>query len=56
MDEEPSEDADPLGYWSISGSELLRLLRLASESNDPDMVYAEAYANSIIENPGEDSE
>jgi hypothetical protein len=33
----------------IGGSELLRLLRLVSEGNDPDMVYAEAYANADIE-------
>ena len=56
MDDQEHETPDPLGYWSISGSDLLRLLRLAHEGNDPDMVYAEAYANSIVTNPGEETD
>jgi len=38
-----------LGWWTISGEELLRLLREAHEGADPDLLYAEAYANSEIE-------
>ena len=35
-----------LGWWTISGDELLRLLREAHGGADPDLLYAEAYANS----------
>ena len=37
-----------LGWWSISGEDLLALLRRAHAGEDPDLVYAEAYANSEI--------
>jgi hypothetical protein len=45
---------DPLGWWCICGSELLSMLRRCSNGEDPDLVYAEAYANSKVERPGED--
>lgn len=35
-----------LGWWSISGDELLALLRRVAAGEDPDLVYAETYANS----------
>ncbi len=35
-----------LGWWSISGEELLKLLRRVASGESPDLVYAEAYANS----------
>lgn len=38
-----------LGWWAISGEEFLRALRLAHEGADPDLVYAEFYANSEVE-------
>ena len=35
-----------LGWWTIQGEELLRALRLAHDGADPDLLYAEMYANS----------
>jgi hypothetical protein len=35
-----------LGWWSISGSALLEMLRRVACGEDPDLVYAEAYANA----------
>lgn len=46
--------SDDLGWWCISGETLLDALRRAHNGDDPDMVYAELYANSDIERPGED--
>lgn len=43
------EVPDPMGYWVIGGSELLRMLRRVKGGEDPDLVYAEEYANSEIE-------
>jgi hypothetical protein len=42
---EPDDDYDPLCWWSISGTGLLHLLRRVADGEDPDMVYAEEYAN-----------
>ena len=50
------EDADPLGWWNIAGSELLELLRRAHDGEDPDVIYAEAYANSGITDYGASGE
>lgn len=36
----------PLGWWAIAGSELIDLLRRAYAGENPDLLYAEAYANS----------
>jgi hypothetical protein len=35
-----------LGWWTISGPEFLRALHMVAEGGDPEMVYAEFYANS----------
>lgn len=35
-----------LGWWSISGEDLLDMLRRAHAGEDPDEVYIESYANS----------
>ncbi len=40
-----------LGWWSISGEALLELLRRVAAGENPDLVYAEAYANCEIERP-----
>lgn len=42
----PHDDPPPLGWWAISGDDLLILLRRAYAGEDPDLLYAEAYANS----------
>ena len=44
-------DEDALGWWTISGVALLEALRKAHAGNDPDLVYAELYANSDHEYP-----
>ncbi len=48
MDEDRGMD-----WWCISGEGLLSLLRRAASGEDPDLLYAEAYANSRIERLGE---
>lgn len=35
-----------LGWWSLSGESLMDMLRRCHEGEDPDLVYAEMYANS----------
>jgi hypothetical protein len=42
-DHEPAPD---LGWWSISGEALLDMLHRVADGEDPDLVYAEEYANS----------
>jgi phosphopentomutase len=42
-----SDETDTsLGWWSISGVALLEALRRVAEGENPDIVYAELYANS----------
>lgn len=38
-----------LGWWTINGADLLDMMRRCAAGEDPDMVYAEAYANSAVE-------
>jgi hypothetical protein len=47
-----------LGWWVIAGHVLLDGLRRAAAGEDPDLIYAELYANSEVESyrAGEDSE
>lgn len=35
-----------LGWWVISGATLLEMLRRCAAGEDPNLVYAEEYANS----------
>lgn len=35
-----------LGYWAISGERILAMLKRVANGEDPDLVYAEEYANS----------
>lgn len=37
---------DELGWWTISGADLLAALYRVHIGEDPDIVYAELYANS----------
>ena len=37
---------DRLGWWTISGVALLESLKRTAAGEDPDLVYAELYANS----------
>lgn len=36
----------PLGWWTISGESLMEMLHRCVAGEDPDIVYAEMYANS----------
>lgn len=38
-----------LGWWAISGADLIDLLRRTHAGEDPDLVYAEAFANAESE-------
>jgi hypothetical protein len=38
-----------LGWWVVSGDTYLQDLRRVAEGENPDLVYAEAYANATIE-------
>ena len=42
---------DNLGWFAISGEALLDSLRRVSEGENPDVIYAELYANSTTEAP-----
>lgn len=42
-----------LGWWAISGETLLDALRAVADGADPDLIYAELYANADIERPDE---
>lgn len=42
-----------LGWWAISGDAFLDALRKAHAGEDPDLLYAEHYANSDHEYVGE---
>ena len=42
-----------LGWWAVSGDDLLRMLHEVADGADPDMVYAEAYASASAEKPDE---
>ena len=35
-----------MGWWVISGEALIAMLRRAHNGEDPDLLYAEEYANS----------
>lgn len=37
------------GYWAISDEAFMEAMRRASQGEDPDLLYAEFYANSDIE-------
>lgn len=35
-----------LGWWTISGEELLNMLHEVAQGANPDIIYAEHYANA----------
>ena len=35
-----------LGWWLVSGEDLLAVLRRVAGGDDPDLVFAECYANA----------
>lgn len=43
-----------LGWWAISGEAFLDALKRAAAGEDPDLIYAEHYANSDIERADDD--
>ena len=42
-----------LGWWTISGEAFIDALRRAHAGEDPDLLYAEHYANSDHEHVGD---
>jgi hypothetical protein len=49
IDDEPERDDDehdPLGWHVISGSLMLDLMRRAAGGEDPDLLFAELWANA----------
>ena len=43
----PSAEATKdLGWWTISGEALLETLKTVADGDNPDVVYAELYANA----------
>lgn len=42
------------GWWTISAECFMTALRRVHAGEDPDMVYAEFYANSDVERPGDE--
>lgn len=41
-------EMEDMGWWSLSGEVLLTMMRRAHLGEDPDILYAELYANSDI--------
>ena len=41
-----SETVTPLGWWAIEGEALLEMLQRAHDGENPDLIYAEAYASA----------
>jgi hypothetical protein len=39
-------DTVELGWWLVSGEDLLGVLRRVASGEDPDLVFAECYANA----------
>lgn len=50
MDDPQTDQPPALGWWAISGAQLLDALKRVASGEDPDLVYAELYANSAVEN------
>jgi hypothetical protein len=42
----PEQRPSRLGWWTIYGGDLLAALRRVQGGDDPDLVYAELYANT----------
>lgn len=50
------DTATPLGWHVISGESLLEMLRRCAAGEDPDLVYAEEWANAdheLVEEAGD---
>jgi hypothetical protein len=41
--------AESLGFWCVSGNTLLEMLRRCAAGEDPDLIYAEYYANCDVD-------
>lgn len=47
-------EPEPLGWWTISGEALLAALHRVAAGDNPDLVYAELYANSEHDQPSDE--
>ena len=45
-----------MSWWTISEEAIRDMLRRVADGEDPDMVYAEEYANSEHHYPGDEEE
>lgn len=52
----PDLEPSSIGWWTISGEGLLAMLRRVAAGEDPDLVYAEEYANAHVDRPAGDPE
>lgn len=43
-----TERVTALGWWVIKGEDLLDLLKRAAAGEDPDLLYAETFANCYV--------
>lgn len=43
-------------WWAINGAEFRRALQMVADGEDPDLVYAEFYANTEQDNAEEGDE
>lgn len=41
-------------WWCVAESDLMNMLNAVAAGEDPDLVYAEAFANSHVETAEED--
>lgn len=48
-----SDPTEPRGWWVISGDSFAEALRRAHAGEEPEMLYAEFYANSEVERPAD---
>lgn len=44
-----------LGWWIIHGDEIMEALRQVAQGENPDIVYAELYANADIQKGDDDA-
>lgn len=44
-----------LGWWTLPGEDLMEAMRRAHAGESPELIYAEMYANSRVEQPEGDA-
>lgn len=49
MSDHPERAGPEWGWWTIYGEDLMAMLCRVQSGENPDIVYAEEYANAVIE-------